>query len=73
MKKIVISGINIIDGGALSVYKDCLKYINEIANNYKIIALVHNKKLFSDLNLSKEIEFIEFEDSKSSWFKKMLL
>ena len=70
MKKIVISGINIIDGGALSVYKDCLKYINEIANNYKIIALVHNKKLFSDLNLSKEIEFIEFEDSKSSWFKR---
>lgn len=70
MKKVVISGINIIEGGALSVYKDCLKYMNEIINNYKVIALVHNKNLFSNLNLSKEIEFIEFENSKRSWFKR---
>lgn len=70
MKKIVISGINIVEGGALSVYKDCLKSINEISNDYKVIALVHNKKLFSDLNLSKKVEFIEFEDSKNSWFKR---
>lgn len=71
MEKIIISGINMTEGGILSIFKDCLQNVDKLlTSKYKIIALVHNKNLFSDLNLSKEIEFIEFEDSKSSWFKR---
>lgn len=71
MRKIVISGININQGGALSILKDCLDYINnKLTNKYKIIVLVHNKSLFKELSIENKIEFIEFEDSKKSWIKR---
>lgn len=71
MRKIVISGININQGGALSILKDCLNYINNnLSNNYKIVTLVNNKNLFNDLKTENRIEFIEFEDSKKSWIKR---
>ena len=65
MRKIVISGININQGGALSILKDCLNYINNnLSNNYKIVTLVNNKNLFNNLKTENRIEFIEFEDIK---------
>lgn len=71
MKSVVISGVNITGGGALSIYKDCLNSLKKkITDNYQVIALVHNKKLFKDIKGLEKIEFIEFEDSKSSWFKR---
>lgn len=71
MKKIVISGVNMTEGGILSIFRDCLQNVDKLlTSKYKIIALVHNKNLFSDLNLNNDIEFIEFEDSKRSWFKR---
>lgn len=61
---IVISAINIIDGGALSVLKDCLSHLNRnLTEKYRIIALVHKADLFEFNN----IEFIGFEKSKRSW------
>lgn len=69
MKKIVISGINIDSGGALTIYKECLEYLNVISKEYEIIALVHKKDLF-DLEKLKDIEFIEFPASKNSWLKR---
>lgn len=71
MRKIVISGININQGGTLSILKDCLDYINnKLTNKYKIIVLVHNKNLFNELKIENKIEFIEFKDSKKSWIKR---
>ena len=71
MKKIIISGINMTEGGILSIYKDCLKYVEEnLTSKYKIIALVHTKGLFKKLDSENKIEFIEFEDSKKSWIKR---
>ncbi|BBM37296.1 glycosyltransferase [Pseudoleptotrichia goodfellowii] len=69
MKKIVISGINLTEGGPLTIYKECLKYIKEnLSGKYEITALVHNKNLFSEF--SSDIEFIEFRDSKKSYLKR---
>lgn len=49
-KIIVISGINIVEGGALSVFKDCLKEVVPLyKNEYKVVALVSKKDIFSDL------------------------
>lgn len=72
MKKVIIlSGINMTEGGILSIYKDCLNFLkNDLANKYKIIALVHKKELFKEIEGLENIEFLEFEDSKSSWFKR---
>ena len=71
MEKIVISGINLIDGGALSVYYDFLDTLIEkkYYDKYKIIALIGNKKLFG--KYEGYIEFIEFPKSKKSWIYRL--
>lgn len=62
---IVISAINFRSGGPLSVLQDCIAYLNKnLANDYKIIVLVHKCELFQNLD---EIEFIEFPKSITSY------
>lgn len=68
MKKIVVSAINFSDGGPLSVMRDCLKYLSKnLTKEYEIIALVHDKQLYEDI---QKITYIEFKDSKKSYLKR---
>lgn len=71
-KKIVISAINLFEGGTLSVLKDCLYSIenDEQFNNDEFIALVHKKSLF-DKNEYKKINFIEFPYSRKSYLYRL--
>jgi len=69
MIKIVISGPNFDSGGPLSVMKDLLKEIVKY-EIFEVIALVHSKSLYFEKDYEK-VTFIEFEDSKSSWFKRI--
>ena len=60
MKKIVIAGININQGGALSILKDCLYYLkNNLSYRYEIVALVNNKNLFNSLETMVKGNIIE--------------
>ena len=69
-KTIIISAINFSEGGPLTIYKECLKYLEEnFLEEYRIVALVHNRNLFSEYE--SKIEFIEFKDSKKSYLKRM--
>lgn len=70
LKTIVLSGINLVDGGALSVYIDCINEIlqNNYADNYKIIALVGNKELFPN---DDRITYMEFPKSKRNWLYRI--
>lgn len=72
-KVIVVSGVNLVDAGPLSVYLDFLNALikNSKSEDYRIIALVGKKELFSQFE--NEIELIEFRDSKSSWIKRLYL
>ena len=46
-KIIVISGVNIREGGALTIFETFLSTINkEKYSNYRVIALVSEKKIF---------------------------
>ncbi|MCP4650712.1 MAG: glycosyltransferase family 4 protein [PVC group bacterium] len=68
LKKIVVSAINISDGGALSILKECLGYLSSnLANEYEIIALVNNKAIFD----YKNIKFYSFPKSKKSWLARL--
>jgi len=68
MKSIVVSGINLNEGGTLSVFKDCLDYLSrQFSHKYQIIALVHDVNLFQTPNIT----YYEFKDSKSSWLKRL--
>lgn len=68
-KTIVLSGINLIEGGPLTIYKECLRCVEKyFLENYEIVALVHNRELFSEFD--SKIKFIEFMDSKKSYLKR---
>ena len=70
MKVIIISAINFRSGGPLSILNDCLEFLDtHYASNYKIIALIHHKKV---LRKSLEnIEFIEFPKSIKSYIFRL--
>ena len=71
MKTVVISGINIVDGGAKSVYDDLLDTIvkNRLYENEKFIILVSKKELFK--KYIPFFEIIEFPKSKISWLNRI--
>lgn len=67
--KIVISAVNLIEGGPLTILQNCLESLSEYAtwNNIKVYALVHNK----DLCLYPHINYIEIPWAKNNWFNRM--
>jgi glycosyltransferase involved in cell wall biosynthesis len=72
-KLIVISAVNLFEGGTLTILKNNLSFVNEfLGSQYRIIALVHKKTLF-DLDKFSKITFIEFPKSRSSYFIRLYL
>lgn len=71
-KKLVISGINFFEGGPLSIFNDCLSYINSssFVKDCDVIALVHKVELFDRKKLNN-IEFVEFPKSRSSYLYRL--
>jgi len=67
-KVIIVSAINLFEGGPLTILMECLEYLSlNMSEQYKIIALVHDKKLFKISN----IEFIDYTRSRKSWFYRI--
>ncbi len=66
-KTIVISGINLYNGGPLSVYKDCLRALMSICHDkqHHVIAFVHKKELFKEFG--DVFTFIELPNSRKSY------
>lgn len=70
MKKIVvISGVNLVEGGTLTVFKDSIsEFLNK--KDISLYILCHNKELLNDLDMSNATVF-EFPKVKSSWLKRI--
>ncbi len=65
---LILSGVGMTEGGILSVLRNVLDAAeNELPDNWSIIALVHNTKLFDN----PRVEFMEFPDIKRSWAKRI--
>lgn len=69
MKTIVISAVNIVEAGPLTILRDCLRYLSELAagKDYKIIALVYRRELVDFPN----IVYIETQWPKENWFNRL--
>jgi glycosyltransferase involved in cell wall biosynthesis len=66
--RIVLSGVNFVEGGPLSVFKDALQELaGHYASRYEIVALVHRRGLF-DID---GVTYIEFPRVKSSWLRRL--
>lgn len=69
MKRIIISGVNLVNGGPLSIIRDVLTYLSEnLYTEWEIIALVSSKELFKDIS---NVSFIEFPKSKTNWLNRL--
>lgn len=70
-KTIVFSGINLVEGGTLSIFKDILSVVisNGLYNSYEIIVLVNNKNFFKEL--LPYIKFKEYPLSKKGWIFRL--
>lgn len=69
-KLVVISAINLVEGGTLTVLLDCLEAAAQVLGpEWRIIALVHHRSLVSN----QRVECIEFPDIKRSWAARVRL
>lgn len=66
---IVISAVNLFEGGPLSILEDCLTELNSMGK-FNVIAIVHKKSLFSDFKFSN-IHFREFPYARKSYFIRL--
>lgn len=69
MKTIVVSAVTLRKGGTLTILRQCLAYLSELATqgNYRIVALVHRR----DLALYPNIEYIEMPQIIQGWGKRL--
>lgn len=66
-KTIVISAVNIRKGGTLTILRDCLAYLSTIAEDYRIVAIIHKKELCD----YPGIEYIEMPDTIKGWGRRL--
>lgn len=69
LKTIIVSAINLREGGGLTILNETLKFLSEssLSKKYNIVALVHNKNLCEYPN----INYIDFPKSASSYFYRL--
>ena len=69
---ILISGVNLTEGGPLSIMADAVKAFTQYyLHNYKLVLLVNNKSLFPALANNPSVEILEYAYPKKSWFLKL--
>ncbi|WP_141964247.1 glycosyltransferase [Klebsiella electrica] len=69
-KRIVLSGVNMTEGGILTVFREVVRSFTK-AEEVEIICLVHDRKLFSGIPLNDNVEFLEYKNIKRSWLKRL--
>lgn len=66
--RIVLSGVNFVEAGPLSIFRDALHDLStRFADRFEIIGLVHRSSLFDVPNVT----FIEFPAIKGSWLRRL--
>lgn len=70
MRTIVVSAVNLNVGGTLTILRECLGYLSELAKSsgeFHVVALVHKK----ELAFYENIEYIELPWSKKCWVNRI--
>lgn len=70
-KHVVVSGINLYEGGTLRIFHNFCDEIIEskMTNEYIFTLFVHKKELFA--KYESHFDIIELPDSRTSWFKRI--
>ena len=68
----LISGVNLTEGGPLSIMVDAVKiFVQHYLQQYRLVLLVHNKSLFPALHSNPAVEIVEYAYPKKSWLLKL--
>lgn len=68
-RNIVVSAVNLTEGGPLTILLDCLEVLNsEFCKEYNIYVLVHKKELVRQFS---NVIIMEYPMIKSSWLKRL--
>ena len=68
---VVISGVNFIEGGPLSVMMDVVgRFISTFNKDFTLLLIVNNKHLFSDF-FASDVLFYEYPRAKKSWLFRL--
>ena len=69
MKTIVVSAVNLNNGGTLTILRDCLRYLSTLAEagEYKVVAIVYKKEL-ADF---PHITYMETQWPKQRWINRL--
>lgn len=68
-RTVVVSAVNLVDGGTLSILRDCLPALRaELGPEWKIVALVHDRTLAP----APGVEYIEFPAIKASYRRRLV-
>ena len=66
--RIVLSGVNFVEGGPLAIFVDALHVLAKgFLDRFDVIAIVHRAELFDVPGIS----FVEFPKVKSSWLRRL--
>lgn len=67
-KCLVVSAVNLVEGGPLTVLRDCLSSAAlTLPPEWKIVALVHDRHLID----IPRVHLVELPDSKRSWLRRL--
>lgn len=71
MKRLVISGISLFEGGPLSIYYDCIDEILRLGlyKTYQVVAFVHKKELF--IKYENKIEIVELPKARENYINRL--
>jgi len=69
MKTIVVSAVNLNEGGTLTILRECLSYLSALAleGEYRIVAMVYDRRLAEYPN----IEYMETQWPKQRWINRL--
>lgn len=67
MRTIAVSAVNIRKGGTLTVLRECLAHLSGMTAEYRIVALVHDRRLCE----FPGIEYVEMPQCTRSWFHRL--
>lgn len=67
--KILLSGVNLVEGGPLKVFKDAISAFNTL--DVELYCIVNKKSLFSEF-LTSNIIFLEYPEVKKYWYKRII-
>lgn len=73
MLKVVISGVNLVEGGILSILQDSLRSLTKIQKSHDldVTVLLHDINLIDATTDRSCFNFVEYPQIKTSWLKRI--